>query len=254
MRFEPVGATGAQFIFKVYGQGKPFLLYRSGRVAEALAKPHDQAFLDRILTRVRIDNASGCWLWQGSTVNFGYGQISTKRGQSPMRTHAAMWFALYGERPSKDGLFVCHSCDVPGCCNPEHLWVGTAAQNNADRDQKGRHPHVNMTHCFRGHEFTPENSILNKTSGARTCRICYNAFFRRRNEAKRIAEGRSRRADLLTPEIKLEVYRLRSQGLSAPKIATLLRITKAQIHYLNHARKRRDKKRAKDAELRRAKV
>ena len=36
------------------------------------------------------------------------------------------------------GLSACHHCDNPACCNPKHIWLGTTAANNADRDAKGR--------------------------------------------------------------------------------------------------------------------
>jgi hypothetical protein len=35
-------------------------------------------------------------------------------------------------------MVVCHKCDVPSCINPDHLWIGTVTENNADRDAKGR--------------------------------------------------------------------------------------------------------------------
>jgi hypothetical protein len=52
------------------------------------------------------------------------------------RAHRVAFFLTFGQ-PIPD-LLICHSCDNPGCCNPRHLWQGTAADNNADRSRKGR--------------------------------------------------------------------------------------------------------------------
>ena len=72
-----------------------------------------------------------------------------------------------------EGKVVMHLCDNPACFRYDHLRVGTMAENNADRDAKGRGNtwHRGKTHCVHGHEFTPENTYL-MSNGGRQCRAC----------------------------------------------------------------------------------
>lgn len=51
--------------------------------------------------------------------------------------HRVAWTVAYGSIP--DGLCVLHHCDNPPCVRPDHLFLGTVIDNNADRDAKGRH-------------------------------------------------------------------------------------------------------------------
>lgn len=78
----------------------------------------------------------GCWIWMGSLDPGGYGTIKTF-GKNE-KTHRASWKAFVG--PIPDGLKVLHTCDIRCCINPDHLFIGTQADNVADMIAKGRGP------------------------------------------------------------------------------------------------------------------
>lgn len=86
----------------------------------------------------RVDKSAGdagCWPWTGSRLGNGYGQIS--KGQRRCTTTSRAAYELtYG--PIPEGMYVCHTCDNPPCCNPAHLWLGTARANAHDMVDKGR--------------------------------------------------------------------------------------------------------------------
>lgn len=87
----------------------------------------------RLLNRTVKDPKTGCWNCTYST-NKGYPNIWVERtNKLAHRVAYELW-----KGPIPQGLLVCHSCDNPKCINPDHLWVGTVQENNADRDNKGR--------------------------------------------------------------------------------------------------------------------
>lgn len=78
---------------------------------------------------------SGCWLWLLSLNRDGYGQCAI--GTKSINAHRLSWMAFRGPIPPR--MMVLHSCDVRSCVNPDHLWLGTNADNMRDCFAKGRH-------------------------------------------------------------------------------------------------------------------
>ena len=93
--------------------------------------------ITRVMERVLMIPEAGCWLFMGAINDFGYGIVGLgPRGAGVDRAHRVAYRHFVGDTPA--GLVVCHRCDVPSCCNPHHLFLGTHADNHADMDKKGR--------------------------------------------------------------------------------------------------------------------
>lgn len=131
--------------------GQPFLSWPSsvgrgeGRFCSALCrnrspstKPKQKAVATRFWKHV--DTTGACWVWTaakvGGDMSMGHGVM---RLQDPVRNalvHRVSWELHYG--PIPDGFCVLHRCDNPPCVRPDHLFLGTKADNTADMMRKGR--------------------------------------------------------------------------------------------------------------------
>ena len=148
--------------------------------------------LEFLMSRVEFDPNAGCWLWTGWMGARGYGKVYVSGGSGPTTGAHRLSMILHGQAVPDESV-VMHKCDTPSCINPDHLRVGTQAENNADKMAKGRFVSVRgktwkcapgcrakekhpmwgrrIEHCKRGHAFSEANTIWRK-SGGRKCRAC----------------------------------------------------------------------------------
>ena len=90
--------------------------------------------------RHRVRKTDGCWFWTGAVDNSGYARVAFGLGSKKRRgVHVVAW-EMENQRRVPDGMVVRHTCDQPLCVRPDHLVVGTQAQNIADRDARGKAP------------------------------------------------------------------------------------------------------------------
>ena len=96
-----------------------------------------QSLISRLMNRIEPITESGCWLWTGPVCRAGYGKIGRgRRNEGTAKTHRVAWELFIGAIPKDTNVL--HKCDVPCCVNPNHLWLGSHADNVADKIKKGR--------------------------------------------------------------------------------------------------------------------
>lgn len=84
----------------------------------------------------KYTKGKNCWIWQGNIGNDGYGKFITSIPKKTVRAHRYSWSLANGNIPVD--MLVCHTCDVPLCVNPAHLFLGTPLDNTRDMIAKGR--------------------------------------------------------------------------------------------------------------------
>lgn len=160
---------------------------------------HQSTRAERFWAKVKRTDA--CWLWVRGRNAHGYGIASNGKKSGLILAHRLSYELTYGPIPT--GLHVCHHCDNPPCVRPDHLFLGTDADNVADMMRKGR--------------YGPPRS---QPKGAESWS---------RNHLDRLARGQGHGCARLTDEQVMELRRLRIQdGLTLTQLTEMFAISKSQ--------------------------
>lgn len=136
----------------------------------------------RFIARIDRRGDDECWTWTAGMFSNSYGQF--RLGAHKVRAHRAYYARVVG--PIPDGLRVLHRCDNPPCCNPSHLFLGTDADNAADRSAKGR---SSRNGCSQPGERNPAAKI--DSTAAATVRALRESGNTMRSIAERVGISQS---------------------------------------------------------------
>ena len=118
--------------------------------------------IERFWPKVRKADGDGCWEWQASRMPKGYGRLGISGVM--VLAHRVSYELNIG--PIQAGLFVLHKCDNPSCVRPDHLFLGTQADNVHDAKAKGRKfGPQRKSHCVWGH-------ALSEYQNRQVCWVC----------------------------------------------------------------------------------
>ena len=173
--------------------------HRGGRfcskscAAKAKKQLQDATFDHKAVFLSRIEETPHCWLYTGYITKYGYGKLRVHG--KVMRAHRFAYQLFVG--PIPEGLIVRHRCHNPACVNPEHLVLGTNADNSRDMVEAGRQ---------RKGENHPA-----------------------RLRPERMARGEKNGSTKLNAEIVLDIRRLRAEGVTLAVLAERHGVAKGTI-------------------------
>lgn len=137
--------------------------------------------LSRFVSKVEVNEVTGCWLWTAYTNAKGYGYFRN----SLQKTQQAHRYSYeYFVEEIQPGFHIDHLCKNPSCVNPAHLEAVLPIENarRGDAGKVARERILSKTHCPSGHPYSKENTFFTK-EGYRKCRECGRLRCQRRRDA-----------------------------------------------------------------------
>ena len=163
----------------------------------------------------KVDTSGGpdaCWEWQRAKDKWGYGHFKFYiDGKFVQLSHRVAYYLANNELPAD--LCVCHRCDNPACCNPQHLFLGTVADNNQDMMRKGRLYRFSKEEISRGAQ---KGGLLMKTRS-------------KGNNAPSM-NGESNPQSKLTRSQVDSIREMRANGFSLKDIAAAFSVSTTNVH------------------------
>lgn len=153
-----------------------------------------QLDISRFWDKVYVSDKEVCWNWKANTIK-GYGMFCVSGFK--IRAHRIAYYL--GTKADPLDMVVCHSCDNPSCCNPNHLFAGTQLDNIRDRVLKGR-----------------TKSQAGLKNGAYTC-------------PDKVNKGSKNGFSKLTETEVIEILRLRNSGAKNKDLAIKFNVTPENI-------------------------
>ena len=182
----------------------------------------------------KVDRSKGedsCWPWQGYIHPDGYGQV--RYHGKMQKAHRIAYLLTIGNIP--DDMELDHLCKSRDCINPNHLEPVTR-ETNINRSDSLAVKNRQKTHCPKGHPYSEENTILDKSSGGRRCQIC------RREQAKyrkrwRLASFHGTPKGILNNHAKItedDVKYIRDSSLPYRELAKMFHMSINSIYWIHN--------------------